>query len=323
MFASTGKRVLSSATPPWLTTRLPLLPSCPSSSARASHPSLDRVFSTTVPYRNAPNPHLTPLLRLGPKPTPSSTAPRVRRLRSPYKLSMYSTPNHTMITLSTQASTISQFVDRSHEPTREEVNQSLTVLTLTTRMHATSRLPKGSRKSDLGRRLGPEGVGEQAQEISALMLHKIKSMLKVEVQEVQEKKPDPTGEIAASRGLDPRIIGSTRYPWPRPTSIKMEYRGKGPGRKAFYAIFTGPEGQGLQELIEGVEDDLPKREKGQFPKKRIHILREQEARRIKEKKEDDEAMAMAMEQKANRVYREESRTKEGSTGRSERSGGRR
>ncbi|KDE07181.1 hypothetical protein MVLG_02581 [Microbotryum lychnidis-dioicae p1A1 Lamole] len=314
MFAPTGKRVLSSATTPWLTTRPPLLPSCPHSSARPSHPSLQRVFSTTVPYRNAPNPHLTALLRLGPKPTPSSTAPsvrRVRRVRSPYKLSMYSTPNHTMITLSTQASTISQFLDRSHEPTREEVNQSLTVLTLTTRMHATSRLPKGSRKSDLGRKLGPEGVGEQAQEITVLMLHKIKSMLKV--------------ELAAAWGLDPRIIGSTRYPWPRPTSIKMEYRGKGPGKKAFYAVFSGPEGQGLRELVEGVEDDLPKGEKGLFPKKRIDLLREQEARRIKEQKEDDEAMAMAMamEKNSNRVDREESRTKEGSTGRSERSGGRR
>ncbi|SCV74520.1 BQ2448_7549 [Microbotryum intermedium] len=316
MLTSTWKRVLNLTTPLAVSlrrsapTRPPSLEACCSSLNLFSHsirPSHPRPFHTTSILSNAPNPHLTNLLRTS---NPSLTFKKRTYIPAPYKLSLYATPNHTMLTLSTQASTISRSVDPSHSPTQAELNQSLTVLTLTTRMHASSRLPKGSRKSDLGKKFGESGVQAQAEEITELMLLKVRQLLEKEVQPVvtlttkankaidkerisstiEEQATPPPSSSSDLSSLDPRLIGSTRYPWPRPTSIKMEYRGKGPGRKAFHKVFKGPHGEGLEELVEGVDEGVDPAKLP--PKKRIHILQEKEVKRLKEKKKAEEFAAL-------------------------------
>ncbi|SCV69110.1 BQ2448_2130 [Microbotryum intermedium] len=204
----------------------------------------------------------TPTSSSTPTPSSSSTSapfnirssqtnpvPRpTRGLRRPvhkYRLSVYSTRNNTILTLTTKigtTSTSSSSLGSSNNYEDSSI-QAIAEAAMTTDS-VVGWVSAGS----AGYKGASRGTYDAAVEVSIKMFNKIRQLV------------DPVN--APDAGM------RKKNAWPQPTDIEVVWNGFGQGREAVFRTLMAGDGDGVRELVHRVTDATPLKVGGTRPKKR-------------------------------------------------------
>ncbi|KDE08032.1 hypothetical protein MVLG_01733 [Microbotryum lychnidis-dioicae p1A1 Lamole] len=173
--------------------------------------------------------------------------PTLRGQRAPmhkYRLSVYSTRNNTILTLTTKIGTTAS--SSSSGPSTYFEESSVQAMADTAMM--TDSVVAWVSAGSAGYKGASRGTYDAAVEVSIKMFNKIRQLV------------DPVNAVDAGM--------RKKNAWPQPTELEVVWNGFGQGREAVFRTLIAGNGDQVRELVNRVTDATPLKVGGTRPKKR-------------------------------------------------------